>query len=193
MQPRFILIFFFESVAGCDTGVISKEEDEYMDVFSNNIRTLVLSALLSVMGLSTHSMAQVQGPIQVSDGFVFPLGPGLIPTSENDKKDNWKLDRTFCEKIKGKSGATLYHLGEDWNYLPKSKEIGQPVHASSVGQVVYAQNQPSSSGIDLGNVVVIRHLLSDNEFVYTLYAHLRMIDRQVFPGAFVSTGQKSVP
>lgn len=119
------------------------------------------------------------GPIEPSDGFIFPLGDGSIPTDTKYDKDGWYRDRGFgVDIISIRDGKKIFHLGDDWNYDDPTEEIGLPVMAASNGLVVYAQDQPSASGYDLGNVVVIMHVLPSGEVVYTLYAHLESIDVQ---------------
>jgi murein DD-endopeptidase MepM/ murein hydrolase activator NlpD len=151
-----------------------------------------LYALICTLGLSEAAKAQTIEPNQTVDLFAFPLGSGSLPTWKNDKIDSWHGGYGICRKVTTRKGNTAYHLGEDWNYKNASEELSQPVRAAGAGLIVYAQEQPSSSGIDLGNVVVIKHRVNPDtyRYIYTLYAHLGEFESGIIPGVNVTRGQK---
>jgi hypothetical protein len=60
------------------------------------------------------------------------------------------------------------HLGEDWNRGSGTADMGDPVYATSDGEVVFAE--PSLSG--WGKVVVIRHTVPDGTEYESAYGHL---------------------
>ena len=60
-----------------------------------------------------------------------------------------------------------YHPGEDWNSTD-GNDLGKPLHAIATGRVVYNANQS-----DFGNILVLGHRISDEEVVFSVYAHLQ--------------------
>lgn len=83
------------------------------------------------------------------------------------------------------------HLGDDLNGIGGgNSDLGEPVYAAGVGQVVYA----GVPGPGWGNMVIVAHRVPDledasQERVYqTVYAHLDKILTQ--PGKMVNRGEK---
>src|SRR3989344_3025819 len=76
------------------------------------------------------------------------------------------------------------HMGEDWNgNKGGSTDYGKPVYPMAAGKVVKVLD-PIQKG-SVGKVVVIKHLLPDNQVVYSYYFHLSKIlvkiNELVFP------------
>ncbi len=108
-------------------------------------------------------------PSFTADGFDFPVG---IP----DATGYYKA-LNFGDKK---------HLGEDWNGRGGGDtDLGDPVHSTANGLVVFAKNVCCG----WGNVVRIVHKISDDPlqpFVETVYAHLHTV--HVKPGELIKRG-----
>ena len=80
------------------------------------------------------------------------------------------------------------HLGEDWNGVRGGDtDLGDPVHSTANGLVVYAQDFRAG----WGNVVIVRHAYIERgevRYVDSLYGHLNEI--LVREGQRVNRGQK---
>lgn len=96
--------------------------------------------------------------VRVADSFGLPVG------IENGKR-----------YYKARGFRPNGHLGEDWNGVAGGDtDLGDPVHATANGLVVYAQDFRAG----WGNVVIIRHAYNergDTRFVDSLYGHLDRI------------------
>lgn len=96
--------------------------------------------------------------VRLADGFGIPVG------LENGKK-----------YYKARGFRPNGHLGEDWNGVGGGNtDLGDPVHATASGLVVYARDFRAG----WGNVVIVRHAYmerGDVRFVDSLYGHLARI------------------
>lgn len=111
-----------------------------------------------------------ENPQYYTDGFDYPVGPP-------DGKGYYNAQK-FGQNT---------HLGDDWNGLGGGNtDLGDPVHSTANGLVVFAQNM----GGGWGNVVRIVHVTSDKPLVSveSLYAHLEKID--VKEGQSIKRGDK---
>ena len=102
-----------------------------------------------------------------SDGFDFPVG-------KPDAKEYFDM-RPFGVKN---------HLGADWNRGFRDDDLGDPVYSVSKGIVSFTGNL----GGDWGRIVRVIHRVDEDEYVESLYAHLR--DIYVKQGDLVGRGQK---
>ena len=68
----------------------------------------------------------------------------------------------------------------------RNGEPADPVKATADGDVAYVNNRPSLS--NYGNYVVLRHRVQDLE-VYSLYAHLSAVRKDLAPGTRVKQGE----
>lgn len=109
--------------------------------------------------------------VRLADGFGLPVG------IENGKR-----------YYKARGMRPNGHLGEDWNGVGGGNtDLGDPVHSTGNGIVVYAQDFRAG----WGNVVIVRHAYlerGDVSYVDSLYGHLNSI--AVREGQRVSRGQK---
>lgn len=92
------------------------------------------------------------------DGFDFPVG-------DQDGR-GWAV--TGYSFLDWSKTSNSFHPGEDWN-IPGAgnKDQGEPVYAIANAEVVF-----SGWNTALGNVIVLRHALSNEDFVWSQYAHL---------------------
>jgi hypothetical protein len=102
--------------------------------------------------------AQETSSVRAADGFGLPVG------LENGKR-----------YYKARGFRPNGHLGEDWNGVGGGDtDLGDPVHATANGLVVYARDFRAG----WGNVVIIRHAYqegSETRYVDSLYGHLDRI------------------
>ncbi len=78
-----------------------------------------------------------------------------------------------------------HHTGDDLNGIGgMNSDLGDPVHATADGLVVYAGN-PSPGW---GPTILVVHRLPDGDLLQSMYAHLERID--VATGTVVSRGQR---
>ncbi len=107
------------------------------------------------------------------DGFDFPVG-------DRDGR-GWAV--TGYDFLDWSAASQSYHPGEDWN-IPGAgnADQGQPVYSAANGEVVF-----SGWNTALGNVILIKHALSEHTFVWSQYAHLDR--RDVFTGELVQRRQ----
>lgn len=84
----------------------------------------------------------------------------------------WWADATgYARRYRIGSPAEAYHTGADLNYNPPGHWDADrlaPVFAILPGVVIHAGNYPVWK-----NVIVIRHFLEDNGFIYARYAHVK--------------------
>lgn len=123
------------------------------------------------LALASLSLAEDTAPVRLADGFGLPVG------LENGKK-----------YYKARGMRPNGHLGEDWNGVGGGdSDLGDPVHATANGLVVYARDFRAG----WGNVVIIRHAYlerGDTRYVDSLYGHLdRILVRE---GQRVDRGNK---
>lgn len=87
-----------------------------------------------------------------------------------------------------RTGGRQLHEGLDIRCLQRDQrgEPTDPILATADGTVVYANRKPSLS--NYGNYLVIRHQVDGLE-IYSLYAHLREIRRDLRPGSTVNAGE----
>ena len=133
---------------------------------------LLWSAAIGRAQLPTSAVQSffAQHPDYYTDGFDYPVGPP-------DAKGYYNAQK-FGQNT---------HLGDDWNGLGGGNtDLGDPVHGTANGLVVFAQN----IGGGWGNVVRVVHVLSDKPLVLveSLYAHLERID--VKEGQAIKRGEK---
>lgn len=101
--------------------------------------------------------------IPISDGFEYPIwnNKRTSKLTQTRDGDGWYNAQDFGENN---------HLGEDWNTESGGNtDCGIGVYASSNGTIVFAKD----GGIGWGKVLIVRHRLSDDTFVETLYGHLQ--------------------
>src|SRR5690606_33509217 len=103
---------------------------------------------------------------RVTEGFDYPVGQEdsgrKLATEENDG-DGYYNAQDF---------GNNNHLGEDWNGEKLgNSDWGDPVYAIAHGTIISAQPE----GPEWGNVVIIRHFLSDGTEIDSLYGHLDSI------------------
>ena len=116
------------------------------------MRIFCCALLTSLMGIGNHVFGQ-----PVATDFSLPVQPA----------SSYYNAGPFLSLNKGK-----YHLGEDWNGNGRnSTDYGDPVYPIAVGKVIKALDQKGS----IGKVVVVKHLLPDNQVVYSYYFHLSKI------------------
>ncbi len=96
--------------------------------------------------------------LPIADGFDFPVG--------DPDGNGWGV--TGYRYLQWSNVSNSWHPGEDWN-IPGAGNYdqGEPVYAIAHGQVVF-----SGWNTALGHVVLIKHRLPDNTFVWSQYAHL---------------------
>lgn len=133
--------------------------------------TSLLVAAASLGMLADHAGAVSFVPIQMADGFDFPVG---------------KPNAFGYYRFRG--FRTNYHMGDDWNGLGGgNSDLGKPVYSIAHGVVVYSEDYRSN----WGNVVIIRHAYREKGqicYVDSLYGHLQ--ERTVSTGDHVRKGQK---
>ncbi len=113
--------------------------------------------LLLFIPLGYSSAAQLLYPI--ADEFHFPVGKNGIATPARDG-DGWYDAQPFLVNN---------HLGEDWNAeTGGNSDCGAEVYAASSGICLFSADIEGG----WGNVLIIRHLLPNGDWVETLYAHL---------------------
>lgn len=122
---------------------------------------IVLFAVFAASGCDPLNISVPNGdypPPLLSDGFDFPVG---------DRHGNgWAVSGYGF--LDWSIASNSYHPGEDWNIPGAGNgDWGEPVYAVANGKVVF-----SGWNSALGNVVLIKHSLSRNEFVWSQYAHL---------------------
>lgn len=101
--------------------------------------------------------------IPLSSGFEYPIGntKRTRKISQSKDGDGWYNAQDF---------GVNNHLGEDWNAeAGGNADCGEPVYAASNGTIVFA----ADAGVGWGNVLIVRHRLSDGTLVETLYGHLQ--------------------
>lgn len=114
------------------------------------------------------------------------LAASLLPgaTLRGGDSESVKMADSFGLPVGIENGKRYYkargfrpngHLGEDWNGVGGGNtDLGDPVHATANGLVVYAQDFRAG----WGNVVIIRHAYidrGDTRYVDSLYGHLDRI------------------
>jgi len=125
--------------------------------------------------ISQPPVPQFGAPCGIADTFDFPLDP---PGGEEARGGgDFGVYRDRYEK---------YHAGEDWRYLQGSN-FGKPVYSIGHGQVIYAQ--PNGWGLDKG-VIIIKHILRDQGYVYSFYGHLDPPSVTLRTGACVERGDQ---
>ena len=131
-----------------------------------------------------------------TDIFTYPLRSGAgvnygVPVGivNDDTHMEWlgygirNLDQ-WGVKCYGVDWTRMLHTGEDWYRLDGANTAGTPVYAVADGVVVRQR-----SGISYpGNVILIRHRLSDGRDVYSMYGHVNNVS--VVEGQTVQRGQQ---
>jgi murein DD-endopeptidase MepM/ murein hydrolase activator NlpD len=131
-----------------------------------------------VSGLPPTS-TPTEGPaLLIADHFSYPV----------DLPINWAIQQDFSQKYSATGGG--WHTGEDWVISPQVRDrwgqhvlsSGQQVLATAAGKVLYAE----MIGYPCG-VVVLEHILSTMEVVYSVYSHIEGLT--VVEDAEVQAGQ----
>ncbi|NLJ79588.1 MAG: M23 family metallopeptidase [Firmicutes bacterium] len=114
--------------------------------------------LLLVLVLSSCRYLPQPTPLWLVDGFDFPVG------DRNGK--GWAV--TGYQFLDWSTASQSWHPGEDWN-IPGAgnADQGEPVYAVANGEVVF-----SGWNTALGNVILIKHNLTEHDSVWSQYAHL---------------------
>lgn len=141
--------------------------------------SLLILIALSITGCSS-TLDQSGGipgntkPVWLTDGFDFPVGD---PAGRG-----WAV--TGYGFLDWSIVSNSYHPGEDWN-IPGAgnKDLGAPVYAVANGEVVF-----SGWNTALGNVILIKHAISSEDFIWSQYAHLN--ERHVQVGDMISRRQQ---
>jgi murein DD-endopeptidase MepM/ murein hydrolase activator NlpD len=131
-----------------------------------------------------------------TDIFTYPLRSGAgvnygVPVGivNDDTHMEWlgygirNLDQ-WGVKCYGVDWTRMLHTGEDWYRLDGANTAGTPVYAVADG-VVVRQNPGISYP---GNVILIRHRLSNGRDVYSMYGHVNNVS--VVQGQTVQRGQQ---
>jgi len=96
--------------------------------------------------------------VPIADGFDFPVGG---PNGEG-----WGI--TGYDYLEWSNVSNSWHPGEDWNIPGAGNgDLGEPAYAIGHGQVVF-----SGWNTALGNVVLIKHRLPGDTYIWSQYAHL---------------------
>lgn len=131
----------------------------------------MLYSLTACLALAVAALAADTASVRLAEGFGLPVG------IENGKK-----------YYKARGMRPNGHLGEDWNGVGGGNtDLGDPVHATANGLVVYARDFRAG----WGNVVIVRHAYQDGfgiKYVDSLYGHLNRI--HVREGQRVDRGDK---
>lgn len=84
-------------------------------------------------------------------------------------------------------GRGTYHIGEDFNIGSGNDDLGEPFGAIAAGRVVYTGRVYNG----MGNLIIIRHRLSNGAEIYSRYAHLNeifvVVDQAVQAGEIIGT------
>jgi murein DD-endopeptidase MepM/ murein hydrolase activator NlpD len=142
---------------------------------------LLSSLVLIILSMTGCSSITDQGggvpwkpePLWLTDGFDFPVG-------DADGR-GWAV--TGYSFLGWSTYSNSYHPGEDWN-IPGvgNGDQGERVYSVANGEVVF-----SDWNTALGHVVLIKHAISAEDFVWSQYAHLD--ERWVSQGQRVSRRQ----
>ena len=120
---------------------------------------ITLSGACRKLPTSTSGIVPASAGIPLADGFAYPIGEKSRVTQARDG-DGWYNAQDFGEND---------HLAEDWNgEKGGNTDCGLPVYAAAKGVIVLAANV-----YGWGNVIIVRHRLSDGAEVETQYAHLQ--------------------
>lgn len=107
-----------------------------------------------------------------ADGFDFPFGDGDGGGSYTDRATGQRHAGWYAATRFAESYSLGIHPGEDWNGAGGGNtDLGQPVHATANGRVVFARD----CGRLWGNVVIVEHFFYENHErreMRSLYAHL---------------------
>jgi len=118
----------------------------------------LLTALFSTGCLFPDQLTEEPGAVWLVDGFDFPVG-------DRDGR-GWAV--TGYAFLDWSSYSNSYHPGEDWNIPGAGNgDQGETVYAVANGEVVF-----SGWNTAMGNVILIRHAISESAFIWSQYAHL---------------------
>ena len=141
-------------------------------LFSLVLMSLVITGCSSISDQG-GGIPSKNEPLWLVDGFDFPVGdPG---------GRGWAI--TGYDFLSWSNYSNSYHPGEDWN-IPGigNGDQGEVVYSIANGEVVF-----SGWNTALGHVVLIKHAISQDDFVWSQYAHLD--ERWVSKGQRVSRRQ----
>ena len=141
-------------------------------LFSLVLMSLVITGCSSISDQG-GGIPSKNEPLWLVDGFDFPVGdPG---------GRGWAI--TGYDFLSWSNYSNSYHPGEDWN-IPGigNGDQGEVVYSIANGEVVF-----SGWNTALGDVVLIKHAISQDDFVWSQYAHLD--ERWVSKGQRVSRRQ----
>jgi murein DD-endopeptidase MepM/ murein hydrolase activator NlpD len=113
--------------------------------------------------------------------FVYPSKSGNVDFAPQEELPEEKLPELIANSFdfpvgppdgKGYYNAQGFrknnHLGDDWNGLGGGdSDLGDPIYNIGNGEVIIAMD----NGYGWGNVIIIRHYLSDGSQIESLYAH----------------------
>lgn len=157
------------------------------------IRVAIGLGILTIGFANANSNAAIAAPGYVCDvsagqaetpatSYVFPVGNPFVPPSKDTFDPNgyiitqgYKSDRRFHDKD---------HLGVD--LATRGNATGGEVRAIGDGRVVYRQDILRSD--TMGHMIRIEHMLPDETFVYSQYAHLEAGSMRVYCGDPVLAG-----
>ena len=141
-------------------------------LFSLVLMSLVITGCSSISDQG-GGIPSKNEPLWLVDGLDFPVGdPG---------GRGWAI--TGYDFLSWSNYSNSYHPGEDWN-IPGigNGDQGEVVYSIANGEVVF-----SGWNTALGHVVLIKHAISPDDFVWSQYAHLD--ERWVSKGQRVSRRQ----
>lgn len=160
---------------------------------------LVLLPLLNPQPLWSLFSAMISSPrVNAADVFSPPLGyrDGLSYGPRVTYNNEGKLieDTDYGVQNPDLQGGTcfgiefsqLYHAGADWYRQDGNSTTGAEVTAVAAGIVRYADPNMNYPGL----VVIIEHLLTSGDKIYSVYAHLADDSLEVEAGQAVARGQR---
>jgi len=130
--------------------------------------------LLLVMWSVSVAQAQNDDPCGVLDTISYPIDT-----------NRFQIGQDFAVASERHQGR--YHTGEDW-FAGRNVTHGQTVQAIGRGTVTFSGVR--AWGVD-GGVVIIRHLLEDGSYIYSVYGHIEQTDSVLLPARLtcVEAGQ----
>jgi len=132
-----------------------------LNLIIQSLNTISANIKLSAFARTSTSILSSSN---LAKEFVYPIGKSDRVTQAKDG-DGWYNARDFRE---------VNHLGEDWNAeTGGNTDCGLPVRAISNGKIAFAGTNIEG----WGNVLIIRHTLSDGQEIESLYGHLKSFSK----------------
>jgi peptidoglycan LD-endopeptidase LytH len=146
-------------------------------------RPAILSAA-AILFSSASLFAQSPFQFPTANHALYQPGGELIFFAPTAPDKPWTSGSFGCVR----DNATRMHEGLDIRHLQTDRhgEPTDPVMATADGTVVYFSKKPGLS--NYGNYIVIRHVIEGLE-IYSLYAHLSVINPDLKIGATVKAGE----